>query len=191
MRVVAVVPAAGRSSRFGGPKLMADVGGRPLIDQTLGAFLATPGISALVVVVSPGAAFPGVPSLDEPRVVTVVNPDPSRGMLSSIQAGVRAAAGADLILVLPADMPFVASATIALVRDAAASEGDALVVPVHQGRRGHPIAMPARLREVILQAAPEMTLKDVLATSGVRRVELPVDDAGILRDVDVPSDLDQ
>ena len=184
--VTAVVPAAGASTRFGSPKLVADVDGVPLLQRTLASLLDA-GLARVVVVTRDGATFDGVAALADSRVATVVNPDPGRGMFSSIQAGL-AAAGGDVVLVLPADMPFVAAATIETVAAQAIASG-AVVVPVHDGRRGHPLAIPRASCERLGALAPDTTLKDALASTGVSRTELDVDDPGVVNDVDVPGDL--
>jgi molybdenum cofactor cytidylyltransferase len=183
---VAVVPAAGSSTRFGTMKLLADVEGAPLLDRTLSSLLDA-GVARVVVVTRAGDAFEGVPSMADPRVAAIVNPDPTRGMFSSIQAGL-AAAGGDVVLVLPADMPFVATETVTAVIARAAATGS-VVVPVHQTRRGHPIAIPRPLCDALLALEPTTTLKDALAACGQSTVQLDVPDVGVLRDVDVPGDL--
>ena len=159
----AVVPAAGFSTRFGTMKLLADVGGAPLLERTL-ASLLDGGVARVVVVAQPGSTFEAVPSMADPRVTAVVNPDPARGMFSSIQAGL-AVAGGDVVLVLPADMPFVAPETVAAVI-ARATATESVVVPVRETRRGHPIAIPRRLCDALLALDPTTTLKDALAASG-------------------------
>ena len=183
---VAVVPAAGSSTRFGTMKLLADVEGAPLLDRTLSSLLDA-GVARVVVVTRAGDAFEAVPSMADPRVAAIVNPDPTRGMFSSIQAGL-AVAGGDVVLVLPADMPFVATETVTAVIARAAATGS-VVVPVHQTRRGHPIAIPRPLCDALLALEPTTTLKDALAACGQSTVQLDVPDVGVLRDVDVPGDL--
>jgi len=183
---VAVVPAAGSSTRFGTMKLLADVEGAPLLDRTLSSLLDA-GVARVVVVTRAGDAFEAVPSMADPRVAAIVNPDPTRGMFSSIQAGL-AVAGGDVVLVLPADMPFVATETVTAVIGRAAATGS-VVVPVHQTRRGHPIAIPRPLCDALLALEPTTTLKDALAACGQSTVQLDVPDVGVLRDVDVPGDL--
>src|SRR5919112_3961665 len=89
---VAVVPAAGASTRFGTMKLLADVGGVPLLERTLASLLDA-GVARVVVVTRAGATFDAVPAITDARIVIVVNPDPARGMFSSIQAGLAAAGG--------------------------------------------------------------------------------------------------
>ena len=83
---VAIVPAAGKAERFGGGKLIADVDGEPLLNRTLGSLLDG-GADVVVVVLAPGATFATVERLSDQRVRRVVNPNPDRGMFSSIQIG--------------------------------------------------------------------------------------------------------
>jgi CTP:molybdopterin cytidylyltransferase MocA len=97
-------------------------------------------------------------------------------------------AASDPVLVLPGDMPFVTSATIRAVL-AEFERTHALVVPVHAGRHGHPIAMPGRVAAAVARAPVDSTLKDALDHAGPARTELAVDDPGVLRDVDVAGDL--
>ncbi len=184
--VTAVVPAAGRSTRFGAMKLLADVDGRRLIERTIAALLDA-GVARVVVVSRDPGVFSGVALLADPRVATIVNAEPERGMFSSIQAGL-AAAGGRVVLVLPADMPFVSAETVAAVVACAVATGS-VVVPVHLGRRGHPIAIPRPLCDRLLALTPTTTLKDGLAVLGQPVVGLDVADPGILHDVDVPADL--
>jgi molybdenum cofactor cytidylyltransferase len=184
--VVAVVPAAGQSTRFGSIKLLADLGGAPLLQRTLASLLDA-GVARVVVVTREDQGFEAVPSMADSRVSTVVNPDPARGMFSSIQAGL-ADVGGDVVLVLPADMPFVAPGTVAAVVARAAATGS-VIVPVHQGSNGHPLAVPSAVRDRLLPLDPATTLKDALAAVGASRETLDVPDPGVLRDVDVPSDL--
>lgn len=187
MPTLAIVPAAGRSARFGSPKLLAPIRTEPLLNWTLRSLLDA-GIRRVFVVTAVDADFRSVKQLQDPRVSIVTNPDPDRGMLSSIQTGLESATG-DPILVLPADMPFVSTTTVAAIAQCCL-ERQRVVVPVHAGRRGHPIAMPGTLRRAILDADPTATLKDALGSSLASATELPVEDRGVLRDVDVRADLD-
>ena len=188
MSPLAIVPAAGRAERFGGAKLLAriNISGETMLDRTIGSLLAG-GVDRVVVVVAPGGDLTLVELLADQRVQLFVNDDPGRGMFSSIQTGLGVAGG-DPVLILPADMPFVSPSTVAAVI-AACQREQTIVVPTVNGQRGHPIAFPASLHRPILLAPVTSSLKEALAETGARRVELPVTDEGILRDVDVPGDL--
>jgi molybdenum cofactor cytidylyltransferase len=186
MRSLAIVPAAGKGERFGGGKLLADINGEPLLNHTLRSLLDG-GVARVVAVLPPDAAFESVALLADPRVMRVINPDPSRGMFSSIQAGVAAAEG-DPILVLPADMPFVKSTTVAAVLAAARQSGQ-IISPRFRGRHGHPVSVPASIRSAMLAADPASTLAMLIDKHAGTRAEVDVDDPGVRRDVDAPSDL--
>jgi molybdenum cofactor cytidylyltransferase len=185
---VAIVPAAGASSRFGSMKLLADVEGRPLLECTLQSLLDG-RVEHLVLVVAAGHALGTLSLVRDPRVTVVVNPEPSRGMFSSIQVGIDMARHADPLIILPADMPFVPSNVIAALIAEARRTG-AVVVPAYAGRRGHPVVVPGRFRRTILDAPPTNSLKEILAVlSGGPLHEVSVEAPGVLRDVDVPEDL--
>jgi molybdenum cofactor cytidylyltransferase len=212
IRACAVVPAAGKGERFGAStglgvtraKLLADVNGEPLLSRTIRCLLDA-GVHEVVVVLAGRSPVPprtdhsadppsgrlinstSVPILADPRVRVAINPDPARGMFSSIQAGMAAAAG-DPVLILPGDMPFVTRETVAAVLAACQRTGQ-VVSPRCEGRRGHPIALPGRLREPIAAADPAATLSALLTAHCGARLDLDVADRGILRDVDVIGDL--
>ena len=185
MASVAIVPAAGRGERFGGMKLAAMLRGEPLLGHTLRCLLDG-GVDEIVLVTG-GTELTGVSLASDPRVRRVSNPDPARGMFSSIQAGVAEASG-DPILILPGDMPFVSAETVALVLDAARRTGR-IVSPRFAGRHGHPVAVPDRLRAQILAAEPRTTLASILDQHDADRDSVDVTDSGVLRDVDVVADL--
>jgi molybdenum cofactor cytidylyltransferase len=184
--IAAVVPAAGRSERFGSMKLLADVDGQPLVNRTLAA-LVEAGVDPVVVVIAQAAPLETVALMAHANVRTVVNRDPSRGMFSSIQCGMAAAKG-DVIVVLPADMPFVQAATVSRVVRTC-FETNRVVVPVFSGRRGHPVGIPGGLRAGLLMMPPDRSLKDALAALGEECLLVDVDDEGVVRDVDVQGDL--
>jgi molybdenum cofactor cytidylyltransferase len=186
MPAVAIVPSAGKAERFGGGKLVTDVGGEPLLNRTLRSLLDG-GVERVVVVLAPGATFATVEFLNDPRVRRVINPNPERGMFSSIQIGLSAEDG-DPFLVLPGDMPFVAPATVAQVVSEARRTGR-IVSPRIEGRNGHPVAFPASFKPGILKADASWTLADLLDAHKSERFTIDVRDAGVLRDVDKVSDL--
>jgi molybdenum cofactor cytidylyltransferase len=188
MRSVAVVPGAGNAERFGGKKLLALIDGEPLLDRTIAALLDG-GVDQIIVVVAPDAddLTRDVNAFTDPRVWPIVNPDPSRGMFSSLQAGMTEAEG-DALLVLPADMPFVRPATVRLLLDAFARKS-AIVSPRFNGKRGHPVILPPALRDEIRAAEPLLTLHDILKRHQDIRTDIEVDDRGVVRDVDRPEDL--
>jgi molybdenum cofactor cytidylyltransferase len=188
-RAVAIVTAAGSAERFGGKKLLAPIAGEPLLDHTIRSLLDG-GVSEVIVVVGVDARSElerDVNAMNDPRVRPVENPDPSRGMFSSIQVGAATANG-DALVVLPGDMPFVRPETVRAVL-AKYRERPAIVSPRYRGKRGHPVVMPLVLRDEIAATAATANLHEVIKHHQDERVDLDVDDAGVVRDVDTPADL--
>jgi molybdenum cofactor cytidylyltransferase len=183
----ALVPAAGSASRFGGGKLLVSVDGTPLLDRTIGAMLDG-GLEDVLVILPPGAAWQEtIRLLHDRRVRMTVNPDPSRGMFSSVQVGLQALSEAP-IAVLPGDMPFVRPETVRQLIDVAVRTR-AIVSPCYNGLRGHPVMLPLDVRDAILAAPATATLNEVLRPHAARFVNIDVVDTGVLRDVDVVEDL--
>jgi molybdenum cofactor cytidylyltransferase len=188
-RAIAVVTAAGSAERFGGRKLLAPVDGEPLLDHTIRSLLDG-GVAEVIVVVGKDGRVElerDVNAMNDARVRPVENPDPSRGMFSSIQEGVATASG-DALLILPGDMPFVRPETVQAVI-ARYREGVSIVSPRYRGKRGHPVAMPLAFRDEIRATPATANLHEVIKKHAEMRVDLEVDDPGVVRDVDVPGDL--
>ncbi len=184
-----MITAAGSAERFGGRKLLAPVDGEPLLDRTIRCLLDG-GASEVIVVVGTDARAElerDVNAMNDARVRPVENPDPSRGMFSSIQEGVETANG-DALLVLPGDMPYVRAETVRAVI-AKFREKPAIVSPRYKGKRGHPVALPLGLKDEIRATPSSANLHEVIKRHTDQRVDLDVDDPGIVRDVDRPEDL--
>ncbi len=188
MTTIAIVTAAGSAERFGGRKLLADVDGRPLLERTVASLIDH--VAQAIVVVGPDAdeLRRAIPSLAHPKVRVVVNLEPTRGMLSSIQTGLTTVDWADAYAVMPGDMPFVRTETVKLLAEQfACSPG--IVSPRYKGKRGHPVFLPSALRDEVLREDPRSNLHEVLKRHPEARVDLDVDDPGVVRDVDRVEDL--
>ncbi|MGH2492035.1 MAG: nucleotidyltransferase family protein [Candidatus Limnocylindria bacterium] len=189
-RAVAIVTAAGSAERFGGKKLLAPIAGEPLLDHTIRSLLEG-GVNEVILVVSSEARRElarDVSAMSDPRVRPLENPDPSRGMFSSIQIGVATANG-DALLVLPGDMPYVRPETVRAVI-AKYRERGAIVSPRYKGKRGHPVVMPLSLRDEIAATPATGNLHEVIRRHPGEPVDLEVNDPGVVRDVDTPADLE-
>lgn len=170
---VVIVLAAGRGERFaasGGTihKLSALLAGKTVREHVLDAVRAS-GLN-----------------------YHVVEPDSARpGMGDSIAAGVGATPDAAGWLILPADLPLVQAGTLRAVAQALAYH--AVVIPLHQGVRGHPVGFSPACRAGLLAlqgeqgAAPVVRAQQALAAVGF----LERDDAGIVTDVDTLDDLER
>jgi molybdenum cofactor cytidylyltransferase len=186
MRVAAILLAAGSSRRFGGQKLLAPWRGRPLYEHALDALVASPEVVETVVVVRPGF----VASPARPRCRFIENPGHEEGMGSSLRAGVRAVGGdAEAYLITLADMPWLTPELIASLVACHAAAGKRIVVPVHCGRRGHPMVVSRELRDALLAVRGDVGAREIIRAHPEWVAEFETGDEAVVFDVDLPADL--
>ncbi len=191
-RIAAVVLAAGRSTRMGGPnKLLAEIGGRPLVRIAVEEALAS---RARPVVVVTGhqrdkveAALAG---LDVQRVH---NPNFADGLSTSVKTGLAAvpddAAGAIVCL---GDMPQVRAPLIDKLIAAFDPERGALVViPTLDGKRGNPVVWSRRFFHDLMAIEGDVGARVLISRYPEAVTEVPVTDTAALTDVDTPDAFEQ
>ena len=180
----AVILAAGESSRMGTPKALLDAGaGECFLDQLAGTFLRA-GCAVYVVLGAQAAAVEaGIGRGAE--VQFVMNPDPSRGQLSSLQCGLRAVTpSARAIYFSPVDAPGIAGETLQVLKDMLA--GMDFAIPIYEGKRGHPVLMKASAAAQFLEASLDASARDILHARRAVTRYVDVADAAILDDIDDP-----
>ncbi len=179
--IAAIILAAGSSRRMGRDKARLTIGTRALtfVDAILET-LAAAKVEVVRVVVPKG---PGRWPPD-----SVVNPDPSRGMLSSVQCGLRALPpGIEAVLLWPVDHPLVRRDTLIAMIAAYRAATPPVVVPIFEGARGHPVLFAARVIPELLSADLAGGARTVVHAHDDRR-EIVVDDRGVIEDIDTPED---
>ncbi|MGE5505144.1 MAG: NTP transferase domain-containing protein [Actinomycetota bacterium] len=188
-RIAGIVLAAGASSRMGANKLLAEVGGKAMVAHAVEAAMGA-GLDPVVVVT--GSDADAVEEALPPCEVLIVrNPDPDRGMASSLGLGVAALPDdVDAAVVLLADMPRVgAHQVVRLKAPFDPDEGRAICVPVHKGRRGNPVLFGRQFFAELQRLAGDKGGKQLLADHGELVFEVVMDDDAVLADVDTPEDL--
>ena len=185
--VPAIIAAAGLSSRMGSPKALLSARGRTFLARIL-ATLGEGGASPLLVAVrDPDGAV-----ADEARRhggQVVVNLQPTPGPISSLQAGIRALPDdAPGVFFCPVDHPLFLPGTVRTLRQAFAATRPPLVTPVFDGRRGHPVIFHHSLFPELLQEPLPEGARSVARRYLHDRMDVPVEDPGILADIDTPSD---
>ncbi len=188
--VSAVVLAAGAARRFGGGKLLAEVGGRPLILHVLSNLSDAPVDEVIVVV---GAEAEGVRAACEPFGAHVVeNPEWASGQSTSVRAGILACGpGTQAAVVLLGDQPLVGKEAVEKLVGAF-EDGVKVAVATYGGRRRNPVLFA---REVWPLLVEELT-GDEGARSVLRHhpeivVEVPCDEVANPIDVDTREDLER
>ncbi len=199
MRAAAIVLAGGASSRFGGDKLAANLGARPVLEHALRAAAAV--ANPLVLVVGPDDPVPWLPADLGADVVLARDAVAHRGPLAGLAAGLAALPRpVDVAIVVAGDMPTIVPAVLELL--AGRLDRDPLLgVVCLEAEPASPL--PAAVRPsvagpaaTILLAADRRSLRGLLAA--VPTVVVPaadwraIDPDGFtLRDVDTPGDLSE
>jgi molybdenum cofactor cytidylyltransferase len=189
-RIAAVVLAAGRSTRMGGPnKLLAEIARRPLIRIAAEAALAS-GAKPVIVVAGHQRdeveqALTGLP------VRVVHNPHFADGLGTSLKAGIAAVpADADGAIVLLGDMPQVDARLIdRLIAAFDPDRGALVVVPTFEGKRGNPVLWSRRFFPDLMAIEGDVGARHLIGRYGEAVVEVPVDGKAALTDIDTPEAL--
>ncbi len=183
----AILLAAGFSRRMGGEnKLLKDFGGKPLMTYAVDT-IGRLGFRQIVVVLGEAADRIG-PLL--PSTATVIrNERAGEGMGASLAAGAAALdpalSGAFVVL---ADMPLVAMTDYQALADAfRAEQGEAICIPLHDGRRGHPVLFPARHFAELTACRGDSGARHLFSDPRSRLCEVEGCSPGVLADFDDPA----
>jgi len=189
-RIAAVILAAGRSTRMGGPnKLIAEIGGKPLVriaaEQAI-ASRATP-----VVVVTGHQREQVEAALDGLAVTIVHNPSFAEGLGTSLRTGIGAVpSDVDGAIICLGDMPQVDAALIDRLIAAFDPEKGALVVlPTIDGKRGNPVLWARRFFPDLVAVEGDVGARHLIGAYSEAVVEVPVTGRAALIDVDTPEAL--
>jgi molybdenum cofactor cytidylyltransferase len=191
-----IILAAGESRRMGFPKALLPY---PLPDGSETTFLRR-----LVDVMSRSRAEPivvvlgheaerirrSLPGMPDGAVRVVVNSRYHEGMLTSILAGIQAIeeSPAEGALLIPVDHPDVTPEIVDLLIDRFEQAPHPIVLPVFQGRRGHPVLFARSVFDEIRRAPESVGARQVVWDHQGDLLEVEVQEPGIGRDVDTPGD---
>lgn len=188
-RVWGVLLAAGRSRRFGGglPKQLLPFEGEPLVRRAARTALAS-GLDGVLAVVG-HAAREVEEALDGLEVRTVLNPDHAKGLASSVRAGLAAVPGeAAGALFLTADQPLLSAEIVDRLLAAFRETGGPIVLPSAEGRRGSPVLFHRSLFGELAAVQGDAGGRQVVSRHPEAVVEVPLESATPLEDVDSPED---
>lgn len=187
--IVAVVLAAGESSRMGRPKALLPIDGETFIERIVGAFRES-GLERILVVLGFDAQEMRR-RIERLPVEILVNENYREGQLSSLKAAVRRAQedqNCQAILVHLVDHPYLSPAVVRRMLDGYAASKSPLVVPKYQGKRGHPVLFDRSLFGELLAAPPDQGAKAVVNAHRGEALEVDAGDIGVTIDIDTPDD---
>jgi molybdenum cofactor cytidylyltransferase len=189
--VAAVILAAGRSTRMGGPnKLLAEIGGKSLVRIVTEQALASRAAS--VIVVTGHQAADVEKALRGLKVDFVYNPGFVDGLASSVKAGIAAVpAKADGAIICLGDMPLIDAHLIdRLIGAFQPDHGGLIALPVSDGRRGNPVLWSRRFFKELMTLDGDIGARHLIAKHGEAVAEVPVEGHGAFLDVDTPQALE-
>jgi molybdenum cofactor cytidylyltransferase len=178
---------------MGRPKLLLPYRGGTVVGALV-ASLRAAGAHPIALVTAPGDEALRTWA-DAAGLIAGVNPEPERGMLSTIQEGLTALGGAqalaavgEALLISPADLPAIRPETIAEVLRRRAAAQAPLALPVWQGHHGHPLAIAPELIPEIEDLDPAIGLRQLRDRHAAATLWIEVDDPGVAQDIDTPED---
>lgn len=189
-RSFALIPAAGRSQRMGQPKLLLPWGKSTVIEHVLAAW-KTSRVSAVIVTAHPNDDELIARCRAAGAEVAIVDPPPA-DMKASVAAGLSYLAAAyeprsnDVWLLAPADMPRLNARLIDHVLAAHRPSAPRVLVPVSDGRRGHPVLFPWPLAAEVCRLPAGQGINALVAAAGPEEIEC--NEAAAFADLDTPDD---
>ena len=188
--LAAVILSGGASSRMGSPKALLPYQGRPFLEHLM-EITTRPEIGARKVVLGADAdSIAKAIPLKANEIV--INPAWEKGQLSSIQAAVRKIpAGTDGMLLFLIDHPLISSALVGELIAQFYKSKRPIVLPVYEGRRGHPVIFAASLYDELLRAPLELGARAVVWGHAEEVDEVRTNEEGCVLNLNDPETLNR
>ncbi len=185
-----IVLAGGHSERMGRSKALLRAGGVTFLDRAVHTLQAG-GCDAVVVVLN--RRDPDVAALHESWGVDAAWAEAGGDeQIDSLRVGLRALPRTcEAAVVLPVDHPLVKPGTVRSLIETYRTRRAPVVRAVYQGRHGHPVLFSAATFDELLQRDLPDGARTVVRGHARDRVDVEVEDAGVLVDVDTPEDYER
>ncbi len=182
-----IVLAAGRSSRFGAPKQLADIDGSPMLVRAVDQVTRIISPDAVTVVLGAHASRIA-PLLRAAAVSIAINPDFEQGIASSIRTGLaNTPAGTCGVLIVLADQIAVTSEDLRQLVSCWQRQPDRIVAAEYRGTTGAPAIFPSDVFPELGSLQGERGARALFSRHPERVVRVPMPSAAI--DIDTPADL--
>jgi molybdenum cofactor cytidylyltransferase len=182
-----IILAAGHSSRMGYPKALLPLGDDTFLTRILKTIGKIPFSDPVIIL---GKAADQIkPMIGSSSVRIVINEDPDRGQLSSIQIGLsNVDSGQEAGMIWPVDLPGVSEDLVHRIALEFINSKALIVYPKCGSRRGHPAIFHRTLFQEFMDAPLNEGAKNILIRHQPDTLELPTDELATIRDIDTPSE---
>lgn len=185
-KIAGVILSAGASRRMGTPKALLRFQNETFLDRLIRLFGRVCDPVIVVVGLHGDQIRSGIARGSE--VLFAVNPNPERGMLSSLQCGLALVpAAAEAAMFLPVDHPHLDPDTIQMLAQRFASERPPVTVPTYAGEHGHPVCISRSVIDELLALPADAKASDVIHRHVPSTVYIEVRDPAVITDVDDPA----
>jgi molybdenum cofactor cytidylyltransferase len=186
--ISAILLAAGESRRMGSAKALLPYQGQTFIARICNTFLSA-GVDELIVVLGARVDELRQALPMHAKLRTVINTHYTLGQLSSLTVGIGALSSeSEAVLVNLVDHPLIAAETMKTLITSFRAAPLPILVASYRGKRGHPVLFSRQVYGEILAAPLDQGAKVVIRKDPARVREIPLDDPGILADIDTPED---
>jgi molybdenum cofactor cytidylyltransferase len=186
VKVGGIILSAGASRRMGTPKALLPIENETFLDRMI-RLLA--GVCNPVVVVLGNHAEQIRSGVQRASQVTfVVNPDPERGMLSSLQCALQALPkNVDAVMFTPVDHPGIQASTVERLAVKVRTTSAPVTIPTHRGAHGHPVCITRPVIAELLALPLSAQARDVIHAHLSEAELVAVDDPAVTTDIDDPA----
>ena len=183
----AIILAAGQSKRMGKPKPLLRFGDKTFLEQII-SVLKLSGVDRITVVL--GAEAETIKnSVDLSGTNIVINKDYLKGQLSSLIAAIEdTPEETEAVLLCLADAPFVSKEVVNKIVSKFGETNNPIIVPVFNGKRGHPTLFSKSLFNELLNAPQDQGARYVLYSNEEKVLEVEISESGFLISIDTPDE---
>ena len=171
---------------MGTSKQTLDLEGKPMLEHVLDVFSGS-AVDETILVLSPTLGWK--PNRRE-NLRVVYNKDAEKGISTSVKVGIECVdRRSEAAVIGLADKPLVRTSSIDSLIDAHRRSPAEIIVPVYKGKRGNPILFRRELFQELRRLEGDIGAKPLIEGGKYRIEEVPVDDVGVLFDIDTPEDM--
>jgi molybdenum cofactor cytidylyltransferase len=186
VKIGGIILSGGASRRMGTPKALLLIENETFLDRMIRLFSEV--CEPVIVVLGHNAGQIRLGIQRASQVSFAVNPDPERGMLSSLQCGLEALpAATGAVMFTPVDHPGIQGATLEKLAVVMREEKAPLIIPTHRGSHGHPVCITRPLIAELLALPASAQARDVIHRHLREACLLEVDDSAVTTDIDDPA----